>query len=84
MSSASFHDHSFIALRRCAECGSDGIPDKFSVISTFSFPAVIYAPVISVKKAYHESLSATNFTKACFDASNQVVKALTTATDSTR
>ena len=36
------------------------------------FPLASYAPVISVEKAYHEIMSASELTNACFESANQV------------
>ena len=40
------------------------------------FPLATYAPVISAEKAYHEQLSVTEITNACFEPHNQMVKVI--------
>uniref|UniRef100_A0A3Q2HWX0 Tubulin alpha chain n=1 Tax=Equus caballus TaxID=9796 RepID=A0A3Q2HWX0_HORSE len=38
------------------------------------FPMTTFAPIISADKAYHEELSVSDITAACFEFSNQLVK----------
>ncbi|XP_047187722.1 tubulin alpha-1C chain isoform X1 [Scophthalmus maximus] len=38
------------------------------------FPLATYAPVISAEKAYHEQITVSEITNACFEPANQLVK----------
>lgn len=38
------------------------------------FPVAAYAPIISAEKVYHEKISVSDITSACFDKENQMVK----------
>lgn len=38
------------------------------------FPLTSYAPILSVDRAYHEQLTVTEISSACFEPSNQMVK----------
>ena len=38
------------------------------------FPLVTYSPIISAEKAYHEQMTVSEITAACFEPTNQMVK----------